>query len=160
MTNATADLAASQDDFIINVYKEIAKKVWKSRLIQASLDDDYRGIDYYSCFGAVQFKELKSDETRYCYDREDWPFETEVRNKYGKWQSGWAKHTESDYLIFIRTIRATGDWRACVYDWNELKLFIMENIDKSYTNRFGSAKNCMINKDKIKKFLVAELNNN
>jgi hypothetical protein len=159
ISNSIEDLKASSDKFITQVYKEIAKKIFKSHLIKADLSDDFKGIDYFSAKGSIQFKELKSDETRYCYDREDWPFETAAKNKFGQLQEGWIYHTEADFLIFIRTIRATGEWRACIYDWSKLKLFIMANIDKSYTNRFGSAKNCMINKDKIKDFLITEINN-
>jgi hypothetical protein len=159
ITNAQADLLSSQDGFIINVYKEIVKQVWRSHLIKADLYDDFKGIDYFSAKGSIQFKELKSDETRYCYDREDWPFETAAKNKFGQLQKGWIYHTEADFLIFIRTIRATGEWRACVYDWRKLKLFIVENIDKSYINRFGSARNCMIKKERIKDFLVTDINN-
>jgi hypothetical protein len=159
ITNAQADLLSSKDDFIVSIYKEIVKQVLKSHLIKADLYDDFKGIDYYSAKGSIQFKELKSDETRYCYDREDWPFETAAKNKFGQLQKGWIYHTNSYFLIFIRTIRSTGEWKASVYNWKEMQPFIIKNIEKSYINRFGSAQNCMINKDKIKDFLVAELNN-
>jgi hypothetical protein len=158
-TNAKADLAASTDSFITQVYREIAKKVWKSHLIKANLDDDFKGIDYYSCAGPIQFKELKSGPDRGCFDLESWPFETDAKNRYGKWSGGWVQHTEADYLVFIRTIRATGEWRAFIFDWKKLQTYILTNIDKSYINRFGSAKNKMFNKEELKEYLVAEINN-
>jgi hypothetical protein len=160
ISNSIEDLKASSDSFITQVYKEIAKKVWKSHLIKASIEDDYKGIDYYLFNYSVQFKELKSGPDRGCFDLEAFPFETAAKNKYGNWSGGWVSHTEADYLVFIRTIRSTGEWRAFVFDWSKLKLFIVENTEKSYINRFGSAKNCMIKKERIKDFLVAELNNN
>jgi hypothetical protein len=153
------DLSESHDKFITDIYKEIAKKVWKSRLRPASLEDDYKGIDYYSAAGTIQFKELKSDETRYCFNLESFPFETEVRNKNGKWQGGWIQHTEADYLIFIRTIRPTGEWKCSIYNWKNLQPYILANIERSWINRFGSAKNKNFLKKDIEKYLIAEINN-
>jgi hypothetical protein len=62
-------------------------------------------------------------------------------------------------LIFIRTIRSTGEWKASVYNWKELQPYILANIDKSYINRFGSARNKMFSKRELSEYLVAELNN-
>jgi hypothetical protein len=160
LTNSTKDLSESQDKFITAIYKEIAKKVWKSHLRPAKYDDDIiKGIDYYSVAGSIQFKELKSDETRYCFNLESWPFETEAKNKYGKSQSGWIYHTEADYLIFIRTIRPTGEWKAFIFDWNKMRPYIFENINNSKANRFGSAKNQMFSKYQLRDYLIGELNN-
>jgi hypothetical protein len=157
-TNYKKDLAESSDKFITGIYKEIAKRVWKSHLRKASLEDDIKkGIDYYSAAGSLQFKELKSDESRYCYDLESFPFETEARNKYGKLQSGWVHHTESDYLIFIRTIRPTGEWWAVVFDWRSMKNYILNNIKYSKMNRFSSAKNQMFSLKEIENFLIAKI---
>jgi hypothetical protein len=104
------DLAESSDKFITGVYKEIAKRAFKSHLRKANANDDItKGIDYYSCAGSIQFKELKSGIDRYCFDLEAWPFETEVKNKYGQIQKGWIYHTEAYYLIFIRTIEQPGN---------------------------------------------------
>jgi hypothetical protein len=159
ITNATADLAASTDKFITQVYKEIAKKVWKSHLIQAKIEDDYlKGIDYHCVSGSIQFKELKSGIDRGCFDREEWPFETEVRNRYGKFQKGWIYETSADFLIFIRSIRATGEWKAFVFDWKKLQPYILANVDKSYINRFGSAYNKMFSKKELEDYLIAEIN--
>jgi hypothetical protein len=159
MTNATADLAASTDKFITNVYKEIVRRLWKSHLIKASIEDDYKGIDYYSCAGPIQFKELKSGIDRGCFDLESWPFETDAKNRYGKWAGGWVSHTNADFLIFIRTIRATGEWKAFIFDWCKMKNYILANIEHSWINRFGTAKNKMFSKRELSEYLVAELNN-
>lgn len=159
LTNSQADLLSSKDDFILLVYKDIAKKVWKSRLIKPNLDDDLKGVDYWSSAGAVQFKELKSDISRSFYNSDSWPFETASKNRYGDWQRGWVYHTEADYLVFIRTIRATGEWKASIYDWKRMMPYILENIDDSYINRFGSARNQKFTKDELKEYLVKEVNN-
>jgi hypothetical protein len=155
------DLAESSDKFITGVYKEIAKRAFKSHLRKASQEDDItKGIDYYSVAGTIQFKELKSGIDRYCFDLESWPFETEVKNKYGQIQKGWVYHTEARYLIFIRTIRITGEWWAVVFDWKKMREYILTNIRYSKINRFGSAKNQMFTKEELKDYLVEEINNN
>jgi hypothetical protein len=157
LTNSTKDLLESQDKFITRIYKKIAKQIWKSHLIPAKYEDDIKGIDYYSSAGSIQFKELKSDESRYCFDFESFPFETEAKNKYGKSQGGWIHHTEADYLIFIRTIRPTGEWKAFIFNWNRMKSYVLENINNSKTNRFGSAKNQMFSKYQLKDYLIGEI---
>jgi hypothetical protein len=154
------DLAESSDKFITQIYKEIGKRAFKSHLIPASLKDDIQnGIDYYSAKGSIQFKELKSGEDRGCYDLEAWPFETEAKNKYGKIQKGWVWHTQSSFLVFIRTIRLTGEWWSVVFDWKKLQPYILANIKYSKVNRFGSAKNQMFFKEKLKEYLIAEIKN-
>jgi hypothetical protein len=160
ITNSTKDLSESSDEFITSVYKEIAKKIWKSRIRKANLEDDIKnGIDYYLAKGTIQFKELKSDESRYLYNSDKFPFETEVKNKYGQWQKGWVWDTKADYLIFIRTIRPTGEWKCSIYDWKELQPYILANIERSWINRFNSAKNKNFLKKDIEKYLIAEINN-
>jgi hypothetical protein len=160
ITTAQKDLAESSDKFITGIYREIGKRVWKSHLRKADLKDDIeKGIDYYSAAGSLQFKELKSDESRYCYDLERFPFETEARNKYGKLQGGWVFDTYADYLIFIRTIRTTGEWWAVVFDWHTMKNYILENIGYSKMNRFGSAKNKMFSLKELEDFLIAKITN-
>jgi hypothetical protein len=158
ISNATADLAASSDKFITSVYKEIARKTFRSHLIKADLYDDFKGIDYYLFNYSVQFKELKSGPDRGCYDSNIFPFETEAKNRFGKFQNGWIYHTEADLLIFIRTIRSTGEWKASVYNWKELQPYILANVERSWINRFGSAKNKNFLKEELKKYLVAEIN--
>jgi hypothetical protein len=159
-TNAQKDLLESSDKFIKPIYKEIGKRAFKSHLIPASLKDDMQnGIDYFSAKGSIQFKELKSGIDRGCFNYEAWPFETEVKNKYGQIQKGWVYHTEADYLIIIRTIRTTGEWWAVVFDWKRMKYYIQESIKYSKINRFGSAKNQMFTKEELKDYLVAEINN-
>jgi hypothetical protein len=161
ITNANFDLAASHDKFIVAVYKEIAKQAFKSHLITTSLDDDIqKGIDYRSAAGTLQFKELKSGEDRGCFDLYAWPFETEVKNKYGQPQKGWVYHTEADYLVFIRTIRATGEWWAVIFNWKKLQPYILANINYSKMNRFGSAKNKMFSKKELQEYIIKELNTN
>jgi hypothetical protein len=159
LTNAKSDLSASKDDFIVSVYKDIAKRVWNGRLIKPELNDDLKGVDYWSSAGAIQFKELKSDITRSFYNSDSWPFETATKNKYGNWQGGWAYHTEADYLVFIRTIRATGEWKASIYNWKKMMPYILANIEESYTNRFGSARNQKFTKEELKEYLIKELTN-
>jgi hypothetical protein len=159
LSNAIADLAASQDKFIVSVYKEIARKIFKSHLIKADLSDDYlKGIDYYCVSGALQFKELKSGPDRGCFDLEAWPFETAAKNKYGQLQKGWIYETSADFLIFIRSIRATGEWKAFIFDWKKMRPYIIENSEKSYINRFGSAYNKMFSKKELEAYLIAEIN--
>jgi hypothetical protein len=62
-------------------------------------------------------------------------------------------------LIFIRTIRATGEWRAFIFDWRKMKNYILVNIERSWINRFGTAKNKMFNKKELKEYLIAEIKN-
>jgi hypothetical protein len=158
ITNSQSDLLESKDSFILPVYKEIGKVVWKSHLRPASLEDDLRkGIDCYSAAGTIQFKELKSDTSRYCFDLESFPFETEVKNKYGKIQKGWVYHTEADYLIFIRTIRTIREWWAVVFDWGKMKNYILSNIKYSKDNRWGTAQNQMFSIEELKDYLIGEI---
>jgi hypothetical protein len=159
LTNAQLDLLASKDAFILSVYKDIAKRVWNSRLIKPEIDDDLKGIDYWSSAGAIQFKELKSDISRSFYNSDSWPFETASKNKYGQWQGGWIYHTKADYLVFIRTIRDTREWKADIYDWKEMRPYILENIEDSYMNRFGSARNQKFTKDELYEYLIKEITN-
>jgi hypothetical protein len=155
-----ADLSASNDSFITAIYKDIAKKVWNSRLIKADYDDDIKGIDYYCVAGNLQVKELKSGSDRGCFDDyKKWPFETAAKNRNGTWQGGWIYHTEADFLIFIRTIRETGEWKCSIYDWKKLQPYILANIERSWINRWGTAKNKMFSKKDIEEYLIAELNN-
>jgi hypothetical protein len=158
-TNARADLASSKDEFIVSAYKDIAKRVWNSRLIKPELNDDLKGIDYWSSAGAIQFKELKSDISRSFYNSDSWPFETAAKNKNGKWAGGWVYHTNADYLVFIRTIRDTKEWKADVYNWKEMRPYILANIDESYTNRFGSARNQKFTKEELNEYLIKEITN-
>jgi hypothetical protein len=157
-TNASKDLSESNDKFITPIYKEIGKRAFKSHLRKADLIDDIQnGIDYYSAAGSLQFKELKSGIDRCCFDLEAWPFETEAKNKYGKIQKGWVWHTQSSFLVFIRTIRTTGEWWAIVFDWKKLQPYILANIEYSKVNRFGSAKNQMFSLEKLKDYLIVEI---
>jgi hypothetical protein len=156
-TNALKDLAASNDTFITSVYSTIAKRIWNSRLIKADYQSDIKGIDYISSKGTIQFKELKSDANRSYYDSDRLPFETASKNCNGQWQAGWIYHTEADYLVFIRTIRDTGEWRAVIYDWNKMKSYILENIDESYNNKFGSARNQSFYKEELKEYCIADI---
>jgi hypothetical protein len=160
ITNSQSDLLESKDYFISPIYREIGKIMWKSHLRLASLEDDLRkGIDCYSTGGTIQFKELKSDTSRYCFNLESFPFETEIKNKWGKIQKGWVYHTEADFLVFIRTIRATGEWWAIVFDWKKLQPYILANIKYSKVNRFGSAKNQMFSKEELNEYLIAKITN-
>jgi hypothetical protein len=154
-------LSESSDKFITGVYKEIAKRAFKSHLRKADLIDDIQnGIDYYSVAGSLQVKELKSGSDRGCFDNyEKWPFESEVKNRNDTWQGGWIYHTEADFLIFIRTIRETGEWKCSIYDWKKLQPYILANIKYSKVNRFGSAKNQMFSKEELKEYLIAEIKN-
>jgi hypothetical protein len=156
-TNSAKDLLSSKDDFITNVYKDIAKRTWNSRLINPELDDDLKGVDYWSSAGSIQFKELKSDINRAFYDSDSWPFETAAKNKNGRWQGGWAYHTDADYLVFIRTIRDTKEWKASIYNWKEMRPYILNNIDDSYTNKFGTAKNQKFTKRELEEYLIKEI---
>jgi hypothetical protein len=152
------NLAESSDKFITSVYKEIAKRAFKSHLRKASQEDDIKnGIDYYSCAGSIQFKELKSGIDRGCFDLESWPFETDVKNKYGQIQKGWVWHTQSSFLVFIRTIRLTGEWKCSIYDWKKLQPYILANIEHSWINRFGSAKNKNFSKAELKEYIIGEI---
>jgi hypothetical protein len=158
ISQSQKDLMESSDEFITNIYKEIAKITWKSRIRKASKEDDIQnGIDYYSANGTIQFKELKSEINRHCFDLESFPFETEVKNKYGKIQKGWIYHTEADFLVFIRTIRPTGEWKAFVFNWNKMKNYILANVEYSKANRFGSAKNKMFALEQLREFLVVKI---
>jgi hypothetical protein len=157
MTNSAEDLLSSKDNFIIQVYKDITKRVWNSRLIKPELDDDLKGIDYWSSAGAIQFKELKSDINRSFYDSDSWPFETAAKNKNGDWIGGWVYHTNADYLVFIRTIRDTKEWKASIYNWREMRPYILSNIDESYKNKFGSAKNQKFTKKELEEYLITEI---
>lgn len=158
ITNAQSDLSASQDAFITSVYAAIAKKVWNSRLIKVSLEDDLKGTDYKSSAGTIQFKELKSDIARSYYDSDSYPFEVAAKNRYGKWQHGWVYHTDARYLVFIRTIRDTKEWCASIYDWERMRPYILENIDTYYNNKYGSACNQKFYKEELKEYLTAEIN--
>jgi hypothetical protein len=160
VTNSQSDLTESSDKFITGVYKEIAEKAFKSRLKKANASDDItKGIDYYSCAGTIQFKELKTGADRGSFYLETWPFETDAKNQYGVWQRGWVWHTQSSFLVFIRTIRTTGEWKCSIYDWKKLQPYILANIEHSWPNRFGSAKNKNFSKKDLEKYLIAELNN-
>jgi hypothetical protein len=160
ITNASKDLLESSDEFITGIYKEIAARVFRCHLRKASKEDDIvNGIDYHCYKGSLQFKELKSGLDRSCFDLRKFPFETEAKNRYGQVQGGWIHHTNSDYLVFIRTIRQTKEWKAFVFDWRAMKDYIINNIRNPRMNSFGTAKNQMFDVEEIKDFLVSELNN-